>query len=145
MIRANHYHKTSDCSKKTYSSYVYESFPPILCPRANHCYRSSLSCSFQKRDGSDSLLSLFKKEKSRANCSCRFLQKRDSEKLAPAAHDKRVTKVNHSFSQADRSFAHKKRAIRSKIPTLQKSYCLLVYLCTCFVCRSHSWSDHEPG
>ena len=45
-------------SNKTYFSNVFDSFsqfPPFLCPRAN---RESLSCSFLKRDGSNSLSSL---------------------------------------------------------------------------------------
>ena len=42
------------------------------------------------------------------------LQKRDPERFAPVAHDKRAMGAIRPFSQANHSFAHKNGAIRSK-------------------------------
>ena len=56
-------------------------------------------------------------------CSQRSLKKSYCEQItpvtlykrfAPVAHDKRATGAIHSFSQANHSFAHKKRAVHSK-------------------------------
>ena len=76
-----------------YKIVVFECF---LCPRANRS-RHSL------------LINL-----TWGNCSCRSLQKSDREQFAQIAHDKRVTGVIRSFSQANCSFAYKKWANRSK-------------------------------
>ena len=54
---------------------------PFLCPRANHSRCSSLSRSRHS------------------------LQKRNCERFAPIAYDKRATGVIHSFSRANRYFA----------------------------------------
>ena len=51
VIRANR-------SQKTSHSYVLDRFSPFLCPKANRCSRSLLSCSFLKSVGSDSLLDI---------------------------------------------------------------------------------------
>ena len=94
-------------SKNVYSLYVFDSFPPFLCPRVNRSCPSSLIFSFLKSDLSDSLLSLFTKEWPwviRSDCSWK---KRDNERFTQVAHVKRATGAN-------RSFAHKKRVNRLK-------------------------------
>ena len=55
--------------------------------------------------------SLFFKEQPWANRSCRSLQKGNRERFAPVTFYKRATGAISSFSTANRSFAHKKRAI----------------------------------
>ena len=100
--------------KKTSFSFVFDRCSPFLCPRANCSRRSSLSHSFLKREGSDSLSLLFKKQQLWANRSCRSLQKGERERFTPFAHDKIAKGAICSFSQANCSFAHKKWAIGSK-------------------------------
>ena len=51
------------CSKNSYFSYVFDSFPPFLCPRANRSHPSSLICSFLTSNLSNSLTLLFTKER----------------------------------------------------------------------------------
>ena len=78
--------------KNSYFSYVFGGLSllfPFLGSRANRSRCSSLHHSFLKSDGNDFLSSLFTKE---------------------------LQWAIRSFSQANRSFAHKKRAIRSKKP-----------------------------
>ena len=52
-----------------YLSYVFDSFPPFLFPRANRSHRSLFICSILKSDLSDSLPLLFTKEQPWAICS----------------------------------------------------------------------------
>ena len=113
------------CSKNVFFVCFWQ-FSPFLCPRVNRSHRSSLSRSFLKSDGSNSLSLLFKKEQMWANRFCRSLQKSDREQqFAPIAHDKRATRAIHSFPQANRSFANKKHALcfkkpKSEFPTLKR-------------------------
>ena len=51
------------CSKNSFFSYVFDSFPPFLCPRANCSHSSSLICSFLTSNLSNSLTLLFTKER----------------------------------------------------------------------------------
>ena len=69
---------------------------------ANRSRCSSLICSFLKSDLGD------------LNCSHHSLQKSDREQFAQVAHYKRAVGAIHSFSRANRSFAHKKQANRLK-------------------------------
>ena len=94
-------------SKNVYSLYVFDSFPPFLCPRVNRSCPSSLIFSFLKSDLSDSLLSLFTKEWPWVISSDCSWKKRDNERFTQVAHVKRATGAN-------RSFAHKKRVNRLK-------------------------------
>ena len=55
-----------------------------------------------------------KKSEPRANRYHRSSQKSNHERLAPVAHDKKVTGAIRSFSRVIRSFAHKKGAIYLK-------------------------------
>ena len=64
---------------------VFDSFFPFLCLRANRSRRSLLSCSFLKSDRSDSISSVFKKERQWANGSRWSLKKSDCERIAPVA------------------------------------------------------------
>ena len=63
---------------------------------------------FLKSKGNNLLSALFKKEQLRANRSPRSLQKSHREKFAIVAYYNRATGAIHSFSRANRSFAHKK-------------------------------------
>ena len=81
-------HKNEHSLKKSYFSYVFDSFSPLQPFFRAHCSRRSLF-----------------KEWTWAN---RSLQNIDCEQLAQVAHDKRATWAIFSFSQANRSFAHKK-------------------------------------
>ena len=92
--------------KNLYFSYVFKSFSllfPFLCPRANGYCRSLVCRLFLKSNGSDSLSSLFTKERPWAIHSHSFLQKSNGS-------DSLVSKNESLF----RSFAHRKQLIWSK-------------------------------
>ena len=109
-------------SRKNILLYVLDSFSPFLWAKVNRSLRSSLSPSFLKSHGSDTLLSLFKKEGSWSLCS---LQKRNWEPFAPAAHDKRATAWSNLLLITSESlFCSQKtsdslKQQMSKFPTLQ--------------------------
>ena len=108
--------------KNSYFHMFFTAFS-LLWTRANHPLSSLLRWAFLKRDGSNSLLSLFTKEGPWANCSRHSLQKSDRERFAPVALSKKATRSIHSFSRVKRSFTHKKQEVclknqKSKFPTL---------------------------
>ena len=111
VILANHSQKTRIRSKFSYFSYVFYSFSPFICPRANRSHSSLLLIrSFLKSNLSDLLPSLLTKEQLWAFCSHHSLKKRES--------------ANRSKKRANHTFAHlltKNQAIRSKNQTLPKS------------------------
>ena len=85
---------------------------PFLCRRAN-CYRCSLpSC------GSNWLSSLLTKEWLWENHSCCSLQKSESERSTPFAHDKRAMGVICSFSRKSTQKSNSLKKPMSDFPTL---------------------------
>ena len=102
VIRANRSQKRAIRTKKlqkTYILYFFDSFSPFLFPRVNSSRRNLLSSSFLKSNMSDSIRSLFTKERPWANCSGCSLQKRDIEQFPE--------KVNCTFAQKNEQFARK--------------------------------------
>ena len=117
VFQANGSRKTSDSLEKNIFSYAFDSFsqfPPFLCPRAKNSCPFLLSRSFLKSDWSDSLPSLFTKERPWANRSRCSLQKSDHEQFGQVAHDKRAMGATGSFSWANRPFAHKNERFAQK-------------------------------
>ena len=128
--------KTSDLLKKLNIFLYFDSFSlffPILCPRENHSHRSSLSRSFLKSIGSDSLSSHFTKEWLWTNSLRGSLQKSDRELLTSIALYKRATR-------AIPSFAHKKWAICSKKRRANSQPCFQSAFCNQFtICLNNYW------
>ena len=103
--------KNKVCSKKSYFSpcyYQYCTALPNFMPKCESLPLLFTQLSLLKSDGSDSLSLLFTKEQPWAKRSHCSFQKSNREQVSPIAHDKRETRVIHSFSWANHSFAQKK-------------------------------------
>ena len=89
-------------------------FSPLFMSKSESLLSLFAQLLFLKSKGNNLLSALFKKEQLRANRSPRSLQKSHREKFAIVAYYNRATGAIHSFSRANRSFAHKKRGIHTK-------------------------------
>ena len=115
-------------SKNSYFSYVFDSLPPFFAQErsAPVALCSLLIHSFLKSDQSDSLPLLFLKKWLEGFAPAAS----DHELFARVVNDKRATEAIRSFSQANCSFAHKKREVlekpMSEFPILIDSFIIQV-------------------
>ena len=158
MIQANSLVIQANWLKKTYFSYVLDSFHPFLCPRANRSHRSLLICSFLKSKGNNLFSWLLTKDRLLTNQSRRSLQMSDHERFAPVTHDKRAMgeiRSRHSWQKSYGSdllfftskslFARKTDERIAEFPTPVQMQTNFVEWLTCLLANLCSVAVWTPG